>query len=99
MKRFYVYILVSQHYGTLYIGMISNLTQRVYQHKNKMVEGFTKQYDVSMLVYYEQHETFESAVTREKQIKAWKRQWKINLIEKENPHWEDFYKNIAALSV
>jgi putative endonuclease len=96
MKIFYVYILASKQYGTLYTGMTSNLLQRIYQHKNKMIEGFSSKYDVHMLVYWEPHDTFESACLREKQIKAWKRQWKINLIEEKNPHWDDLYLNLAA---
>jgi putative endonuclease len=94
MKRFYVYILASEHYGTLYTGMTSSLIQRLDQHKNNVLKGFTQKYNVKMLVYYEQHENFESACMREKQIKAWKRQWKINLIEERNPHWDDLYPNI-----
>lgn len=88
-KRFFVYILASGHYGTLYTGMTSNLSKRIWEHKSKALEGFSKQYNVSHLVYYEPHETFESAVLREKKIKSWKRQWKINLIEQNNPHWDD----------
>lgn len=97
MKEFHVYILASGHYGTLYVGLTSNLIQRIYQHKTEAIEGFTKKYGVHNLVYYERHENFEEAVNREKQIKAWKRQWKINLIETENPHWLDLYPNIASL--
>jgi len=91
-----VYILASQRNGTLYIGVTSNLVQRIWQHKNNEVEGFTKKYQVHLLVYYELHETMESAITREKQLKKWNRDWKINLIEKENPQWHDLWDIIIA---
>ena len=84
-----VYILASQRNGTLYTGVTRNLIQRVYQHKNYLIEGFTKKYGVHSLVYYELHESILVAITREKQIKKWKRQWKIELIEKNNPNWKD----------
>ena len=93
-KQPYVYILASKKNGTLYIGVTSNLIQRIWQHKNNEVEGFTKKYNVHTLVYYEQHETMESAITREKQMKKWKRDWKIQLIEKDNPQWEDLWLKI-----
>lgn len=96
-KPFFVYILSSGHYGTLYIGLTSDLPKRMWEHKNKVVPGFTKQHDVTTLVYYETHALFESAVIREKQMKAWKRQWKINLIEQKNPHWDDLSVNIGPL--
>ena len=80
-KAFCVYILASRRNGTLYIGVTSDLTKRAWQHKEGFVEGFTKQYDVKKLVWYEQHETAESAITREKQLKKWKRAWKLELIE------------------
>ncbi len=91
-----VYILASQRNGTLYIGVTSNLVQRIWQHKNNEVEGFTKKYQIHLLVYYELHETMESAITREKQLKKWNRDWKINLIEKENPQWHDLWDIIIA---
>jgi putative endonuclease len=90
-----VYILASQKNGTLYIGVTSNLVQRVWQHKNNEVEGFTKKYQIHQLVYFEQHETMESAIIREKRLKKWKREWKINLIEKENPEWHDLWSSIV----
>ena len=93
-KQPYVYILASKKNGTLYIGVTSNLIQRIWQHKNNQVEGFTKKYNVHTLVYYEQHEVMESAITREKQMKKWKREWKIKLIEKGNPQWEDLWFKI-----
>ena len=89
-----VYILASKKNGTLYIGVTSNLIQRVWQHKNNQVAGFTEQHSVHMLVYFEQHEIMESAITREKQLKKWNREWKINLIEKENPQWNDLWESI-----
>ena len=93
-KQPYVYILASKRNGTLYIGVTSNLIQRIWQHKNNQVEGFTEKYKVHTLVYYEQHEVMESAITREKQMKKWKRDWKIKLIEKDNPLWEDLWLKI-----
>ncbi len=89
-----VYILASKKNGTLYIGVTSNLIQRIWQHKNKQVEGFTEKYAVHQLVYFEQHQEMASAITREKQLKKWNRQWKINLIEKDNPQWEDLWPRI-----
>ncbi len=92
--NFHVYILASKRYGTLYTGMTSNIGQRVFQHKGGLTGGFTKKYAVKMLVYYESHETAESAIKREKQIKEWKRQWKIELIEKSNPDWHDLFDDL-----
>ncbi len=89
-----VYILASKKNGTLYIGVTSNLIQRVWQHKNGLAPGFTKKYNVHILVYYEQHENMASAITREKQMKKWNRAWKIDLIERENPQWEDLWPKI-----
>ena len=86
-----VYILASQARGTLYIGVTSNLIQRVWQHKNHVVQGFTHKYGVDKLVWYEQHATMEAAITREKQLKASKRDWKIRLVETRNPDWLDWY--------
>jgi putative endonuclease len=92
--RYYVYILASDRNGTLYIGSTSDLTKRVWQHKNKVVEGFTKKYGVDKLVHYEIAENQETAAERERQLKKWNRAWKIRLIEEENPAWEDFYEKI-----
>ena len=89
MKAPCVYILASKPNGTLYIGATSNLAQRVWQHKNDFVEGFTKRYGVHRLVWYEAHESMEGALTREIMLKRWKRTWKIELIEKDNPTWSD----------
>ena len=89
-----MYILASKRNGTLYIGITSNPVQRIWQHKNKMVEGFTKKYNVNKLVYYEVHLNAESAIVREKQMKKWQRAWKIQLIEEKNPDWKDLYDDI-----
>jgi putative endonuclease len=84
-----VYILASRRYGTLYVGVTSHLMQRMYQHREQIFRGFSSDHGVKMLVWYEQHGTMETAITREKQIKKWNRQWKINMIETENPDWRD----------
>lgn len=94
VKNYYVYILSSKRNGTLYTGVTSDLVKRVYEHKNGLVEGFTKKYDVHNLVWYEMHKSAETAITREKQIKKWKRVWKIEMIEKENLDWKDLYEDI-----
>ena len=93
-KQFCVYILASQRNGTLYIGMTSRLQQRIWQHKSKLVSGFTERYDVDRLVYYEIHESAESAIQREKQLKKWRRAWKIRLIDEMNSEWLDLYNTI-----
>ena len=90
-----VYILASKRNGTLYIGVTSNLVERIWDHKNNMVEGFTKRYDVHRLVWYELHESMESAIIREKRLKNWKRKWKLELIESRNPKWQDLYYAIV----
>ena len=89
-------MLASQRNGTLYLGVTANLMERVWQHKNKFVEGFTKQYGIYQLVWFEQHEEIASAILREKQIKKWNRDWKIRLIENANPYWNDLYLNLTA---
>ena len=94
-KQFYVYILSSKRNGTLYVGVTSNLIQRVWQHKNKQVKGFTEKHNISNLVYFEIHNTAESAITKEKQIKKWNRAWKLRLIEEKNPQWIDLYDEIC----
>ena len=96
MKQPTVYILASQRNGTLYIGVTSNLVQRVYQHREILADGFSKQYGVKMLVWFEQHDTMESAIAREKAMKKWHRQWKIDLIEAQNPKWRDLWDDIIA---
>ena len=90
-----VYILASKRNGTLYIGVTSELAKRVWQHKNNVVDGFTKRYSVHQLVWYELHETMESAIEREKALKNWKRLWKLALIERSNPGWQDLYETIV----
>jgi len=90
-----VYILASGYNGTLYIGVTSDLPQRIWQHREHLLEGFTKRYGVTRLIYYEIHDTMESAIRREKQMKLWKRDWKIRLIEQFNPEWADLYEQIA----
>ncbi|RVT41887.1 GIY-YIG nuclease family protein [Sphingobium algorifonticola] len=84
-----VYILASARHGTLYIGVTSNLMQRLHQHREGRIEGFTSQHNVKRLVHYEMADTMEAAILREKQVKTWRRDWKIALIEKDNPFWED----------
>jgi putative endonuclease len=90
-----VYIMASQRNGTLYIGVTSDLVKRVWEHKSGFIEGFTKRHQVHNLVWYEIHENMESAIIREKQLKEWKRQWKLELIEKSNPYWNDLYPTIV----
>ena len=94
MKESYVYILASQRNGTLYIGLISNLVKRIWEHRNKAVPGFTEKYNVTRLVYYEIFGDIQSAAAREKRLKEWQRQWKIDLIQKMNPEWKDLYDDI-----
>jgi len=89
-----VYILASKRNGTLYIGVTSDLVKRIWEHKNHVVEGFSKHYNVHLLVWYELHENMESAIIREKQLKEWKRKWKLDLIESGNPDWQDLYCKI-----
>ena len=93
-KSYFVYIMAAKRNGTLYIGVSNDLIRRVYEHKNNLADGFTKKYAVHDLVYYEVHQEIEQAILREKQIKEWKRQWKKNLIEEENPQWKDLYEDI-----
>jgi len=89
-----VYILASKKNGTLYIGVTSDLIKRVWEHKNDLVEGFTKEYGVHQLVYFEMLEDMASAIQREKHLKKWNRDWKIELIEKDNPEWHDLYESL-----
>jgi putative endonuclease len=95
-KQYFVYILASRKNGTLYIGITNDLLKRVYEHKNNLADGFTKKYSVHNLVYYEIHNDASYAITREKQLKKWNRQWKIELIEKTNPDWKDLYDNLSG---
>ena len=96
MKLFYVYILASKRNGTIYVGSTSDLVRRVWEHKNSMIPGFTAKYNVHNLVYYETHETYVEAARREKRFKNWCRQWKLNLIENQNPGWRDLYEEICC---
>jgi putative endonuclease len=92
---FFVYMLASQPHGTLYVGMTDDLIRRVWEHKMKLVPGFTAKYGVDRLVWFEAHQTREAAWRREKQIKEWKRAWKIELIERDNPQWIDLYPSLS----
>jgi len=89
-----VYILANKRNGTLYVGVTSDLIKRIWQHKNNVVKGFTERYSVHQLVWYELHETMESAIRKEKMLKNWKRAWKLELIERSNPNWKDLYGTI-----
>jgi len=95
MKSPAVYLLASAKRGTLYIGVTSNLIQRIWQHREHLTKGFSDRYDVTRLVWYELYETMENAIVREKQLKKWNREWKIRLIEQANPDWRDLWQNIA----
>ncbi|MBL8520775.1 MAG: GIY-YIG nuclease family protein [Betaproteobacteria bacterium] len=95
MKNYYVYLLASAKRGTLYCGVTSDLPARVWQHREKLVAGFSEKYGVSLLVWYEVHEDVHAALAREKQIKKWNRVWKIELIEKENSEWRDSYPEVC----
>ena len=89
IHQYYVYILTNKKNGTLYIGMTNDLQRRIYEHKNKLNDGFTKKYGLDRLVYFEGHQFVDDAIKREKNLKKWKRDWKINLIVQDNPQWED----------
>lgn len=91
MRTYYVYILASKRNGTLYTGVTGNLIKRVYEHKNGIIEGFTQKYNVHNLVCYEKYGDIRNAIQREKQLKKWNRKWKLDLIEKGNPNWDDLY--------
>ena len=93
--RYFVYILASQRNGTLYIGSTSNLKQRIWQHKNNLIRGFTSEYNVHLLVYYEEHQTLGGTAQRERRLKEWQRKWKLDLIEKVNPTWQDLFEEIC----
>ncbi len=93
-KRYYVYILTNGVHGALYTGVTKNLLQRIYEHKAGTHDGFTKKYGITKLVYFEVIDGIDVAIKREKQIKAWRRQWKINLINQHNPEWKDLYEDI-----
>ncbi len=93
LKTYYVYVLASKRNGTLYIGVTNDLIRRVYEHKHNLIAGFTSKNNVHRLVYYEQFDNIEYAIHREKRLKKWNRKWKLALIEKENPNWNDLYKD------
>ena len=92
---FYVYLLANRKHGTLYLGVTNDLVRRVYEHRNKIVKGFSARYDVGTLVWFECYDDPENAIAREKDIKKWRRDWKIRLIEEGNPNWEDLYASIT----
>lgn len=94
MKQYFVYILASERNGTLYIGVTNNLIRRIYEHKEGIIEGFTKKYSIKQLVYFEETNEIHSALEREKKLKTWKRKWKLELIEKHNPEWTDLSVNL-----
>jgi len=94
-RSYWVYILASGLGGTLYIGVTNDLVRRVYEHRTKVAEGFTKKYGVDRLVHYEQFDDIENAIRREKRLKKWNRAWKVRLIEEANPNWDDLYTSIA----
>ena len=96
MKLYYVYILANKKKVPLYIGVTNDLIKRVHAHRNNLIEGFTKKYHVHDLVHYESYEDIHEAILREKRMKKWKRQWKIELIEQHNPEWEDLYDEIIV---
>lgn len=91
----YVYLMASRRNGTLYVGVTSDLIARVYQHRNGLIDGFTKKYDCKILVWFEKHDDLQEARLRELQMKKWKRAWKIELIEKSNPHWKELFDSLC----
>lgn len=93
-KKGYVYILTNKPSGVLYVGMTTNLARRLYEHKNDLVDGFTKKYKCKTLVYFEEYDLYAQAIRREKRLKEWKRQWKIDLVETLNPEWRDLYNDL-----
>ena len=94
MKSYYVYIMASQRHGTLYVGVTSNPTKRIWEHREGVADGFTKEHDIKTLVHIETFSDPENAIMREKKLKKWRRQWKINLIEENNPDWNDLYEGM-----
>lgn len=94
-KQAAVYIMASKRNGTLYIGVTSDIIKRIWEHKNNLVDGFTKRYNVHHLVWFELHDNMKSAIEREKSLKEWKRSWKLTLIESSNPNWHDLYDTIV----
>jgi len=94
-KQYYVYLITNKPYGTLYVGVTGNLVKRIYEHRTGVVEGFSKTHELQMLVWYEVHEDVLAAITREKQIKEWRRDWKVNLVQEMNADWQDLYEGIC----
>lgn len=94
MNQYYVYIITNQKYGTLYIGVTNDIIRRIWDHKQKTIKGFSEKYNLDKLVYYETTESIETAITREKQLKNWQLQWKIEMIDKFNPEWTDLYSTL-----
>ena len=92
-KKYYVYILTNKRNGTLYVGVTNDLERRIFEHKNKIIKGFTEKYNIDKLVYYEETNDITEATLREKKLKKWNRKWKLELIEKENKNWNDLSKN------
>lgn len=96
IKYYYVYIIASDKMGTIYISVTSDLVKRIYEHKNKIIKGFSSKYNINKLVYYEVYQDINEAITREKQLKKWNRNWKLKLIIEKNPQWDDLYSKIVA---
>jgi putative endonuclease len=92
--RYYIYILASKKYGALYIGVTNDLSRRLFEHKEGLIEGYTKEHDIKQLVYVEVFDYVDQAIKREKDLKKWKREWKIELIMKSNPEWKDLYEEL-----
>jgi putative endonuclease len=97
MRQYYVYILASKRNGTLYVGVTNNLIKRIWEHKNNLIDGFSKKYNIHSLVYFETTTDILIAISREKQMKRWNRKWKIKLIEANNPPWEDLYNQLIGM--
>jgi len=93
---YYVYLLASKKYGTLYIGVTNDIVRRIHEHKSKVVAGFSKRYSVDRLVWFEIYDDPVAAIEREKELKKWRREWKVRLIEKQNPQWSDLYPQISS---
>jgi len=96
-KEYFIYILANKKNGTLYIGITNNLIRRIYEHKNDLIDGFSKKYGIHNLVYYESYNDVRDALNRETQMKKWNRKWKIELIEKSNPEWNDLYNELNPI--
>ncbi|HET9580290.1 MAG TPA: GIY-YIG nuclease family protein [Usitatibacter sp.] len=95
-RAFYVYIMTNRPYGILYVGITNDLVRRAWEHRERLVEGFTKEHGLHRLVWYEAHATAYEAITREKRIKKWHRDWKVNLIQRLNPDWNDLFNTVAT---